>query len=92
MFYFLTKRRPPRGCLYQYSHKLKLPPERLAALQVLTEDELKQQLAAGGFWSAATRNDDSVADFNRDNTFQDKVKVHDCPVYWGWKPAASAEK
>jgi hypothetical protein len=92
MFYFLTKRRPPPGYEFQYSHKLKLPPERLAALHVLTEDEMKQQLAAGGFGSAATCDDDFVDDFKLDNTFQNKVEVHDCPVYWGWKPAAPAEK
>ena len=92
LFYFLTKRRPPRGYEFQYSHKLKLPPERLAALHVLTEDELKQQLAAGVFGSAATCDDDFVDDFNLDNTFQNNAKVHDCPVYWNWKPAAPAKK
>jgi hypothetical protein len=92
LFYFLTKRRPLRGYEFQYSHKLKLPPKRLAALHVVTEGEMKQGLAAGIFGSAATCDDDFVDDFNLNDTFQDKVEVHDCPVYWNWKPAAPAQK
>ena len=90
--YFLTKRRPSFGLEFQYSQKLDLPPERLAALHITRESELKKRLAAGTFWSAATCDDDMIDNFDLDKTFRNKVKVHDCPVYWNWKPQAPAEK
>ena len=88
-FYFLTKRRPPFGLEFQYSQKLDLPPERRAALHITTQSELKKHLAAGVFWSAATCDENMITDFDLDTTFQNKVKVHDCPVYWNWKGLAS---
>ena len=91
-FYFLMKRRPPLGLEFQYAQKLALPPERLAMLHVTPESELKKRLATGVFWSAATCDDDMVDDFDLDKTFQSKAKVHDCPVYWNWKPRPLAEK
>ena len=90
--YFLTKRRPPFGLEFQYSQKLELPSERLAALHITPESELKKQVAAGTFWSAATCDDDMIDDYGLDKAFRSKVKVHECPVYWNWKPSAPAEK
>jgi hypothetical protein len=91
--YFLTKRRPSFGLEFQSSQRLKLlPPDRLAALHVTPESELKRQLAAGFFWSAATCDDDMVSDYDLDKTFQNKVKVHGCPVYWNPKPPSLAQK
>jgi len=90
--YFLMKRRPPFGLEFQYSQKLDLPSPRLAALHITPESELKKQLTAGAFWSAATCDDDMIDDFHLDKTFRSKVKVHDCPVYWNWKPSSPAEK
>jgi hypothetical protein len=90
--YFLTKRRPSFGLEFQYSQKLELPPEQLAALHITPESELKKRVAAGTFWSAATCDDDMVDDYDLDNAFRNKVKVHDCPVYWNWKPSSPAKK
>jgi len=53
---------------------------------------LKRQLAAGVFWSAATCDDDDIDDFGLDKTFQNQVKVHDCPVFWDWKPPPPDKK
>ncbi len=91
-FYFLTKRRPSLGLEFQSSQRLKLPPERLAALHITPQSELRRQLAAGFFWSAATCDDDMISDYDLDETFQNKVKLHGCPVYWDWKPPAPARK
>jgi hypothetical protein len=89
--YFLTKRRPSFGLEFQYSQTLDLPRERLAALHVTPESELNGHLAAGTFWSAATCDDDMIDDYSLDKTFQNKVKVHDCPVYWNPKLASPAQ-
>jgi len=85
-FYFLTKHPPPPRLEFQYSHKLDLPPARRAAFHIETDAEIKQQIAAGAFWSAATCDDDFVEDYNLDKSFQSQEKVRDCPVYWGGPP------
>jgi len=33
-----------------------------------------------------------IDDYGLDKAFRSKVKVHECPVYWNWKPSAPAEK
>jgi hypothetical protein len=91
-FYFLLKRRPPVGFEFQYSHKLNLPPDRMTALHIVSEEELKQQLAAGVFASAATCDDDYADDYALETTFQHKTDLHGCSVFWGWKPPAADEK
>jgi len=90
--YFLTQRRPSFGLEFQSSQKLELPAERLAALHVTPESELKRYLAAGTFWSAATCDDDMVSDYDLDDIFQHEVKVHGCPVYWNPKPPSLSRK
>lgn len=90
--YFLSKRRPPRGMEFGYSHKLQLPPERLAALHITPDSELQRQLAAGVFASAATCDDSWNDTYALDKTFLHKVSVHDCSVFWGWKPPAPEKK
>jgi 4-amino-4-deoxy-L-arabinose transferase-like glycosyltransferase len=92
LLYFLTRHRPPSGMEFDYSHKLTLPQERLAQLHVTTESELKRQLAAGVFSSAATCDDDDDEEYGLEQTFQKKEMVHDCPVYWDWKAPAPAAK
>jgi hypothetical protein len=92
LLYFLTRHRPPSGLEFDYSHKLKLPPERLAQLHVMTESDLKRQLAAGAFWSAATCDDEDDEEYGLKQTFQKKETVQGCPVYWDWKPPPQAAK
>ena len=84
--YFLLKRRPPPGMEFGYSHKLPLPPAELAKLHIAPEDALKQQLTLGAFASAASCDDDFVTTFNLAETFEHKEDIHNCPVFWGWKP------
>jgi hypothetical protein len=54
---------------------LERPLERLAALHVAPEAQLKRHLAAGTFWSAATCDDDMISDNDLDKTFQNEVRV-----------------
>jgi hypothetical protein len=54
---------------------LERPLERLAALHVAPEAQLKRHLAAGTFWSAATCDDDMISDNDLDKTFQNEVGV-----------------
>jgi hypothetical protein len=90
--YFLLKRRPPSGMEFGYSHKLKLSPAELAKLHITPEDMQKRQLAAGAFASAATCDDDMVAEYSLVQTFHQKADTHGCSVYWDWARPAPAEK
>lgn len=87
-FYFASKRRPPPGMEFGYSHKLKLPPDRMAALHITSEAELQKQLAAGAFASAATCDDDTINTYALDKTFQHKDDRHNCSVFSDWKRPA----
>ena len=90
--YFVSKRRPPQGMEFGYSHKVVLPPQQLAALHITTESALKRQLAAGAFASAATCDDDTINTYALETTFQHKADLHDCSVFWDWKPPNSEKK
>ena len=92
-FYFVMKRRPPPGMEFGYSHKLDLPPARLAALHITPESQLKSQLAAGVFASAASCDNDFVATYSLEKTFTHKDDLHNCSIFWDWNPhAAESER
>jgi len=90
--YFLTKRRPPHGMEFGYSHKLKFPPERMSALNIVSEPELQHEVSAGIFGSAATCDNDFVNTYGLDKAFRQKVDLHNCSVYWDWQPATEEAK
>jgi hypothetical protein len=85
LVYFLTGQRPPAGMEFDYSHKLNLPPAKLALLHVMPDSELQAKLQAGAFYSAATCDDDTVTDYKLEERFDHKEKVGECPVFWGPK-------
>ncbi len=86
--YFVAKHRPPRGMEFGYSHKLPLPLEDLARLHVASEGELQLEVATGAFASTATCDSDTVATYGLEEAFEHKEDLHNCSVYWGWKPRA----
>jgi hypothetical protein len=90
--YFVAKRRPPRGMEFGYSHKLKLPPEKLAALHITPESELQRELAGGVFASAATCDHDTVDTYALEKIFQRKEDLHDCSVFSDWKQPDTEKK
>jgi hypothetical protein len=85
LVYFLTRHRPLAGMEFDYSHKLNLPPAKLALLHVMPDSELQAKLQAGAFYSAATCDDDTVTDYKLEERFYHKEKVGECPVFWGPK-------
>jgi hypothetical protein len=92
-FYFVMKRRPPQGMEFGYSHKLNLPPQQLATLHITPESELKSQLAAGVFGSAASCDSDFIDTYSLEKTFEHKEDMHNCSVFWDWNPhAAESER
>jgi hypothetical protein len=85
LVYFLTRQRPLPGMEFDYSHKLNLPPAKLALLHVMPDSELQAKLQAGVFYSATSCDDDTVTDYKLAERFNHKDDVGDCPVFWGPK-------
>ncbi|MGO8815628.1 MAG: hypothetical protein ACLQVG_13330 [Terriglobia bacterium] len=82
--YFLTKRRPPSGMEFAYSHKLTLPPPELAKLRIISVGTQKRQLAAGFFASASACGNDVVRDYDLDKLFHQRANLNGCSVFWDW--------
>jgi hypothetical protein len=55
--YFLTRRPPPAGMEFRYSHKLELPAAEAASLHILPDSQLKREVAAEVFSTIATCED-----------------------------------
>lgn len=79
--YFLMRRQPLPGMEFDYSHKIALPPSRLAALHILSEAQLKQMVAEGRF-ASALNCDEEAKTYGFDKVFTQKTDVHECTVYW----------
>ncbi len=81
--YFLTRRMPPPGLEFSYSHKLNLAPPLMAQLHIVTQAQLNQMAAAGAFAAAATCDDDAADEMDLPSLYEHKTTIDDCAVYWG---------
>ncbi len=83
--YFLTRRIPPAGNEYVSSHNLRLAPALAAAVKIVPQPEVDQQVAAGMFATVETcEDDDWIAERKLDLLYKEKAKVADCAVFWDW--------
>ena len=87
--YFLTRRAPPSGFEFGYSHKIDLPAAERARLHVLTQAEVRQQVQSGRFASAYSCDDDDIRDYGLTSLYNRSVDVEDCTVFWDLKKAAA---
>ncbi len=85
--YFLTRRAPPSGFEFGYSHKIDLPAAERARLHVLTRAEVKQQVQAGRFASAYSCEDGDIRDYGLRNLYNRSVDVEDCTIFWDLRKA-----
>lgn len=83
--YFLTRRTPPSGLEFSYSHKLKLDPKLSAQLHIVNQDQLNTMAATGKFEAAATCDDEFLDAMHFDTIYSNKFETDDCYVYWGKK-------
>lgn len=83
--YFLTRRTPPSGMEFAYSHTISgLPPQRAALLHVLPQDELKRRIEAGVYATSETcdLDTDFTDSLDLPKLYRQSVELHDCGVYW----------
>jgi hypothetical protein len=81
--YFLTRRTPPSGLEFEYSHKLKLAPALAAQLHIVDQDQINRMAADGKFAAVATCDDEFLDAMHLDKIYIHKFETDDCYVYWG---------
>ena len=81
--YFLTRRTPPSGLEFGYSHKLKLAPALAAQLHIVDQDQINRMAADGKFAAVATCDDEFLDAMHLDDIYIHKFETDDCYVYWG---------
>jgi hypothetical protein len=85
--YFLTRRRPPSGMEFSYSHALELPPAKAATLHILSNADLKLLIAARTFNTVQTCEDSDYIDAAKlPQMYAHKAEVGDCNVFWELLP------
>jgi hypothetical protein len=93
VIYFLTRRPPPTGMEFSYSHKLELPPSLAASLHIISQRELDSSIKAGAFSTIATCADDErIEQLGLERLYSHKAEVSDCEVFWGIRKPGSSPK
>src|SRR5207248_596711 len=93
VIYFLTRRPPPSGMEFSYSHKLELPAPLAASLHIVSQRELDSSIKAGAFSTIATcADDDRIDELGIRKLYAHQADVSDCVVFWDRvrKPMASS--
>jgi hypothetical protein len=85
--YFLTKKRPSPGLEFGYSHRVKLPPARMALLHIVSEDEVGRRVKSRMFSTVFTCDDDEIQNLGLNRLYSWKAEMDDCTIFWGEPPA-----
>jgi hypothetical protein len=81
--YFLTRRTPPSGMEFAYSHKITLPADLARSLHILSAAEVESQVTAHRFDTVAScEDDDEVSRLGLARAFRHQEKVGECMVFW----------
>jgi len=91
LVYFLTRRPPPPGMEFSYSHKLELPPAQEALYHLVSESELNAQVKAGKYATVQSCNDDRIDALKLPDLFPNKTDIKDCSIFWGKMKTAAAD-
>jgi hypothetical protein len=84
--YFLTRRQPPPGMEFSYSHTVNVDPAFGARVHVLPRAELIRQIAAGAFQTIETADDeDEIKDLGIPPLYKQHTEVIECEIYWDLK-------
>jgi uncharacterized membrane protein len=85
--YFLTRRTPPSGMEFAYSHKISVPAKQAESLHLLSNEDVKRQLAAGAFATVESCEDsDENTKLGLPTRYRQMAKVDDCYVFWDRTP------
>jgi len=87
LMYFVTRRPPPSGMEFSYSHQLELPPAQAAALHIISNAELKRLVAARTYVTAESCDSDVMDSLKLATMYVHKEDIEDCTVFWELVPA-----
>lgn len=87
LVYFITKRPPPSGMEFSYSHNLNLPAGEEKLYHIVSQKELDAEVEAGRFDTVESCNDDRIDEMHLNQIFAQKKDFDDCSVYWAKIPA-----
>jgi hypothetical protein len=81
--YFLTRRPPPSGMEFAYSHKISLPPEMATSLHQLSSAEIDRLVGAQTFDTVAScEDDDEISRLGLARLYRRRERVGKCSVFW----------
>jgi hypothetical protein len=93
VIYFLTRRSPPSGMEFSYSHKLELPSSLAASLHIVSQRDVDRSIKAGSFSTVATcADDDRIEELGLERLYSHRAEVSDCAVFWGIRKPGSSVK
>jgi hypothetical protein len=83
MLYFLTRRMPPDGLQFAYSHKVKLPAAEMAKLHIITQAELDKRLSSGTYATVYMCEDQDTYDkLGLANLYNRQEDIEGCKIFW----------
>jgi hypothetical protein len=83
VIYFLTRRPPPPGMEFSYSHKLNLPAARAASLHIMPQREIDRRVKQGGFATVATcADDEEIERLGLRRVYAHQAEISECHVFW----------
>jgi len=89
--YFLTKRQPPPGLEFSYSHTVNVDPAFGALVHVLPRAELIRMIAAGAFQTIETADDeDEINDLGIPPLYRQRTEISECDIFWDLKKRSGA--
>jgi hypothetical protein len=88
--YFAARKRPSPGLEFGYSHKVNLPPAKLALLHIVPEAEVNRRVKSRSFATVFTCDDDDIQDLGLNSLYSHKAEMYDCTIFWGPAPPAGA--
>jgi hypothetical protein len=81
--YFLTRRTPPWGMEFAYSHKISLPTDLARSLHILSNAEVEQQVLDRKFDTVVNCEDeDDVKQLQLPEVYRQRAAVEECQVFW----------
>jgi hypothetical protein len=81
--YFLTRRQPPPGLEFTYSHKLTLPPAELKLLHVIPQAELDRQITDAKFATVyICEDEDTYKKLRLHENYELSEESEDCMIFW----------
>ena len=84
--YFLTRRPPPPGMEFSYSHTVNVDPAFGARVHVVPRAELIRQIAAGSFQTIESADDeDEIAALGIPPLYRQHTEIFECDIFWDLK-------